>query len=120
MRTVLERDVGPAEGVGVGTKPRAPRMVASDWRAVERNKGFFNLKLRSRFKFNDCSLHEQGGRRWVGLPGKPQLDETGKHRTDPTTGKKLYTSIIQLNRERRERFQAEALAAVDVILDGVP
>jgi hypothetical protein len=102
-----------AEAVGCGGKPQR-LIVASDWRSVERNtlRGFFSLKLPSGLVLRECSLHEQGEKRWVGLPGKPQLDEDGRQRIG-ADGKKLYTPIVELSRERREAFQVAALAAVD-------
>jgi hypothetical protein len=48
------------------------------------------------------------------LAGKPQLDAEGRQRIDPETGKRLYTPVVEIaDKARRDRFQAEALAAVD-------
>jgi hypothetical protein len=49
-------------------------MRASDWRPYASGTlvGFFDLLLPSGLKLNDCTLHERDGKRWVGLPGKPQ------------------------------------------------
>jgi hypothetical protein len=94
--------------------------IASDGRAVEKNapRGFFALKLPSGIKINECSYHEEAnGTRWVGLPGRPQLDTEGKHRTDPTTGRKLYVPIVEIvGAESRRRFKEAALDAVDRLL----
>jgi hypothetical protein len=94
-------------------------MRAFDWRSHTANtlQGFFNLELPSGMVIHDLTLHEQGNRRWVGLPGKPQLDEDGQHRKDPATGKKLYAPVIEIrSRARRGSFTREALAAVDRML----
>ena len=66
----------------------------------------------------DCTLHEKpDGSRWVGLPGKPQIDAEGRHRKDATTGKALYTPIVEIaGKEERQRFQQAALAAIDKLL----
>jgi hypothetical protein len=64
----------------------------------------------------DCSLHESGNRRWIGLPSKPQLDKDGRHRVDER-GKRLYSPCIEIpDRKTEERFQAAALVAVDRLL----
>jgi hypothetical protein len=50
------------------------------------------------------------------LPGKPLLDQDGRHRVD-SAGKKHYVPVVEIpNRAIRERFQAAALAAVDRLL----
>lgn len=65
---------------------------------------------------NDCTLHEKDDRRWIGLPGKPQIED-GRQRTDPATGKGLYTPVIEIpDRDARSKFQELALAAVDRLL----
>lgn len=82
--------------------------------------GFLSLKLPSGLVLNECSLHQKGDSRWIGLPSKAQIDAGGRHRTDPTTGKKLYLPVVELaGKEIRERFQAAALAAVDRLLAGM-
>jgi hypothetical protein len=57
-----------------------PTKRASDWRPHASNtlRGFFNLTLPSGLVFNDYTYHEQGDKRWVGLPGKPQIDADGR------------------------------------------
>jgi hypothetical protein len=93
-------------------------MRASGWRPHSSGslQGFFNLRLASGLCLNDLTLHEQGDRRWVGLPGKPQIDSEGRHRVGDN-GKKLYTPVVEIpDRERRDKFTAEALAAVDRML----
>lgn len=94
-------------------------ITASEWRPLERNtlKGFLTLVLPSGLTLRECSLHEKDGRRWIALPGRPQIDGEGRHRTDPA-GKRLYLPIVEIpDRGQRERFQRAALAAVDRLLD---
>jgi hypothetical protein len=67
---------------------------------------------------HECSVHEKAGKRWVGLPGKPQIDREGQQRKDPKTGKALYTPIVEIAKSTRERFQAAALEAIDKLLGG--
>jgi hypothetical protein len=94
-------------------------MRASGWRphASGTLQGFFNLRLPSGLVLNDFTLHQKGERRWVGLPGKPQIDAEDRVRRDPTTGKRLYTPAVEIPaREVRDKFQEQALAAVDRML----
>jgi hypothetical protein len=93
-------------------------MRASGWRPHLSGslQGFFNLRLASGLCLNDLTLHQQGEKRWIGLPGKPQLDPDGVHRRNGE-GKKLYTPVVEIpDRARRDRFIVEALAAVDRML----
>jgi hypothetical protein len=95
-------------------------IVASDWRPVERNtlRGFCTLTLDpSGVVLHECSVHERDGKRWVGLPGKPQLDAEGRHRIDPATGKKAWAPIVEITgKAERERFQKAAVAAIDRLI----
>jgi hypothetical protein len=100
-------------------------IIASDWCPVEKNtlRGFLTLTLSpSGIVLHECSLHDSGERRWVGLPSKPQIDAEGKHRPDPgRPGKKLYTPLVDVKgTDERKRFQAAALAAVDKLLGDTP
>ena len=95
-------------------------ITATDWRPVTKNtlRGFLTLKLApSGLVLKDCSLHEKGDKRWIGLPSKPQLDSDGRQRKDAATGKPLYTPSVEIvGKAERERFQEAALAAVDRLL----
>jgi hypothetical protein len=105
----------------VSSAPHRTDFVASDWRARNRNtlKGFLTLTLPSGLALRECSYHEQGTKRWVGLPGRPQLDPDGRHRIDPATGKKSYVAIVEVvGKEARERFQKAAVAAIDRLRAG--
>jgi hypothetical protein len=98
-------------------------IAASDWRPVTKDnsslRGFCALSLSpSGILLHGAALHERGDRRWVALPGRPQLDAEGRHRKDPTTGKPLWTPVVEIRgKDERERFQAAALAAIDKLLD---
>jgi hypothetical protein len=95
-------------------------ITASNWRPISKNtlEGFLDLELRlSGPVLKECSVHRKDTKRWVGLPSRPQLGPEGRHRTDPTTGKRLYVSIVEIaGKTERERFQTAALAAVDALL----
>jgi hypothetical protein len=91
---------------------------ASGWRTLLSGtlQGFITLTLPSGLVLNDCTLHQKGNRRWIGLPGKPKLED-GRHRIDPATGKRLYTPVVEIPaRAVRDKFRAQALAAVDRLL----
>jgi hypothetical protein len=85
-------------------------ITASDWREVMRNslKGFCHLTLSpSGLILRDCALHERDGRRWIGLPSRPQIDWEGRHRKDPVTGKLMWSPTVEIRgREERERFHS--------------
>jgi len=92
-------------------------MVASDYKSVPRGalRGFFTLTLASGLVLRSCSLFEKDGRRWVGLPMAPQVDRDGRVKTD-TNGKPRYNRLVEFNSKAAfDRFQAEALAAVQAI-----
>jgi hypothetical protein len=97
--------------------------TATDWRPLERNtlRGFFNLTLPSGVRINDCALHDRGnGARWVGLPGRPQMDADGRQKCSPD-GKKLWVAIVEIDgAEARAAFQRRALEAIDELLGGEP
>jgi hypothetical protein len=90
-------------------------MRASAWRPHQSGslQGFFNLRLASGIVLNDLTL--QGDKRWIGLPGKPQLED-GRVRVGDN-GKALYTPVVEIpDRQTRDRFTTQALAAVDRML----
>lgn len=110
-------EAGNASGFG-GKPVSRPPMRASNWRPLERGtlRGFFDLRLPSGLTIRECTYHEKGDSRWVGLPGRPQIDAGGRQRIDPATGKKAYVAVVELARERREAFQLQALTAIDGML----
>jgi hypothetical protein len=93
-------------------------MRATGWRPHSSGtlQGFFDLDLPSGLTIRDCTLHEKGERRWIGLPGRPQIED-GRHRTDPATGKPAYVPVVEIrDRERRATFIKHALIALDRIV----
>ena len=71
-------------------------IVACDWTARESNtlRGFCTLRLPSGLVLHDCSVHQKGDRRWIGLPGRPALDSEGRQRTDPVSGKRVFMPCV--------------------------
>ena len=96
-------------------------ITASGYREVVRNtlQGFITLTLSpSGILLKECTYHVRpDGRRWVGLPSKPQIDADGRHRKDPASGKALYTSIVEISgKAERERFEKAGIEAIDKLL----
>jgi len=76
-------------------------------------RGFADLALDSGLTVHDCLLMESGGRRWVNLPGKPQLDKEQKP-IRGADGKIAYSPVVSIpDRTRRDEFNAQGLAAID-------
>lgn len=94
-------------------------ITASDWHPMARAtlRGFVTLKLEpSGIVIRECTLHERDGKRWVALPGRPQLAKHGQPLKD-LNGKVLYVSIVEIaGTEARTRFQKAALAAIYKLL----
>jgi hypothetical protein len=86
-------------------------MIASGWRQHQSGslRRFLCLQLQSGICLNDCTLHEQNGKRWIGLPGKPVVDSEGRHGIGDN-GKRMWVPAVEIpSREVRDRFTAQAL-----------
>jgi hypothetical protein len=60
----------------------------------------------------DLTVHEQNGKRWIGLPAKPQVGRDGAVRRDER-GKTAYTPILQFTDPKtREAFSRRVIAAL--------
>jgi hypothetical protein len=65
-----------------------------------------------RFRIKEASVHQSHGRRWIGLPAKPQIDREGRVRHDDR-GKTLYTSVLQFtDKTTSDAFSERAIAAL--------
>ena len=70
-----------------------------------------------RLRVIDATVHQSHGRRWIGLPAKPQIDRDGHVRRDDR-GKFLYTPVVLFtDRATADAFSARAIAA---LLECVP
>jgi hypothetical protein len=78
------------------------------------------VELASGLVLHECSAStRKTARGGYSCGAKPQLDGDGRHRTD-LARKKLYTPVVEITgRERREAFQAQALAVVNRLLGQV-
>jgi hypothetical protein len=60
----------------------------------------------------DCTVHERDGKRWIGLPGKVQLDRDNKPIID-ATGKLQYSAVLKFaSRLAYDQFQTAVLEAL--------
>lgn len=60
----------------------------------------------------DLTVHAQNDKRWIGLPGKPQLDRDGKVIT--SGGKAQYVNILKFaSRQASDAFRDAVLKAFD-------
>ena len=83
------------------------QMQISNWKAHEKNtlRGFFTIITASGLIINDCTLHQKGDRRWVGLPAREYTD---------TNGDRTFATLLAfIDRPTSDRFQTAALDALD-------
>jgi hypothetical protein len=75
--------------------------------------GFADLVIpEMRLCIRDTSVHESHGKRWVGLPAKPQIDRDGVVRRDER-GKILYAAVLQFtDRVAGDAFSARSIEAL--------
>ena len=75
--------------------------------------GFADLTIPEvRLKIKEATIHQSHGRRWVGLPAKPQLNKDGCAITDDR-GKRVYSSILQFaDRKTSDAFSARVIEAL--------
>lgn len=80
--------------------------------------GFVDVLLeQTHLQIKECTVHQKGDSRWIGLPARPQLTSDGTAKRDGN-GKVQYTSILQFeDREAADQFSAAAIAA---LLDKFP
>jgi hypothetical protein len=93
--------------------PPARRIVISDWRPREKNtlRGFFVVTLPSGLVIRDVMLHVREDKRWISLPAREY--------TDPV-GQRQFARIIEfVDRDIKDRFDEQVLAALDEHLRGL-
>lgn len=94
-------------------------MKVSNWRRLIKNtmQGLFDLELDSGMRLHDCVLHQKGDARWIALPARPALTKNGRVLLSPKDNRPVYSCCIDIpDRERRARFQEQALAAVERLI----
>jgi hypothetical protein len=98
----------------IAAPPKAAKIAAADWRPIQKGEslqGSLSLELPSGIKLFECTYHRRAdGRRWVGLPARSYEQD----------GERRWVRLVGLtSREAHERFQRQALEAVDVMLGSV-
>jgi hypothetical protein len=75
-------------------------------------RGFCDVLLvETGLHIRDVGLFEKDGRRWVMLPGRPQVNREGHLLKEPD-GKVKYATILQFEREQGDAFTRAVIAAV--------
>jgi hypothetical protein len=119
-KTQTAESKGAAGRCPISRPLEAAVITASEWGPLSKGalRGFVDLELQpSGLVLHGCTLMESNGRRWIGLPARPQLHQDGSAVISPKTGKPAWTPIIEIKgREEKERFQTAALVAVDKLL----
>jgi hypothetical protein len=95
-----------------GAKPLP--VVLLDWRPFPKGSllGFAKVSVGA-LEITDVTVHLSGGRKWAGLPAKPQIDREGNVRRD-AVGKIQYAKVIAwTNKETGDRFSESVVAAIE-------
>ena len=75
-------------------------------------RGFADiLMVETGLHIRDIGLFERDGRRWVMLPGRPQVNREGYTLKEPD-GKVKYATILHFEREAGDAFSRAVIAAV--------
>ena len=94
-------------------QPRMPVTIL-EWKPMSRNslKGFAKIQLGA-LTILDCPVHNTDGRKWCGLPSKPQIDSDGNVKREPT-GKIKYVALLQwATKAASDRFSDSVVAALE-------
>jgi hypothetical protein len=75
--------------------------------------GFADLMIvELHLRIREATIHQARGRRWIGLPARPQIDRDGAVRRDDR-GKIAYVPVLQLtDRQTSDAFAARAIEAL--------
>jgi hypothetical protein len=75
--------------------------------------GFADLVIPElHLRIREATVHESHGKRWVGLPAKPQVTRDGAVRRDERQ-KTLYAPVIEfLDKPTRDAFSQRAIEAL--------
>lgn len=90
----------------------------ADFKAMDRGslRGFVAVRIPAmRLTIRDCTVNESNGKRWIGLPGKAQID--GNRELVKREGKIQYTPTCAFDsKEVGDAFSAAVLAVLDAHL----
>jgi len=120
MQMRRERPTAEQLRVGQAAAWGPPTMQIEDWTRIRKNTlyGFLTVQLANGLRLFDCPVHLSHGKAWCGLPSKPQIDKSGRHMTDPTSGKAAYLPCCQWrDRDLRELWSR---AVIKLLLEAHP
>ncbi len=70
-------------------------------------QGFLDLECPSGMVLIGCTFHVKGDSRWIGMPAREYMKGT----------EKAWQAMVEIpDKDRRDRFNAEACAAIDRFL----
>jgi hypothetical protein len=83
-----------ASDIAFGGRPPTCGMKLLGWKPMQKNtlRGFADIETASGLQITGIGLHEDGEKRWIGMPGKPIL-ENDQH-VAGVNGKKPWAKII--------------------------
>ena len=109
------------QGQVAAVRPRELRMPHPDKLSIEIDSfkpqrsntlyGFATILIPAlHLRIFDCTVHEKGVARWIGLPAKPQVTKEGVVRKDDR-GKTAYSPVLEFtDRATRDAFSQRVLA----------
>jgi hypothetical protein len=93
-------------------------MILRGWRPVEKTggtlRGFASVELPIGLILLDCPVHVSRGRPWAALPGRPVIDDAGRHADDPKRpSKKAWVAMAKwTDRDIAERWSQRVIELV--------
>jgi hypothetical protein len=90
-------------------------VVIGEFKPMRSNSlyGFVDLVIPElRLRIREATVHASHGRRWIGVPAKPQVGRDGQAKRDDR-GKIAYSPVLQfLDRDVGDAFSQRAIAAL--------
>lgn len=90
-------------------------VTVENWKPMRSNTlfGFVDIVVPElHLRVKECTAHESHGKRWVGLPAKPQITRDGVVRRNENS-KVVYTAILQFtDRATSDAFSERVIAAL--------
>lgn len=81
-------------------------ILVKEYRRYEKNtlQAFVDLEIvEIGLTIKGCSVHQKGGKAWIGFPGREYADNDGK---------KQWANLMEFSKERKEEFRDAAVKAV--------
>lgn len=103
----------------VATSNRMP-VVLLDWRHMPKGalRGFAKVRIGKALVINDVTILASHGRRWAGMPGKPQINRDGVVLKDDK-GKVRYSPVVEwADKASADAFSESVIAAVEAAHPG--